>query len=219
MTTTTHSDFNATTPALDVAAAFPKSIEGRDILITGVNRSGIGFSTAEAFASQSPHCLILAGRTPSKIEECAKLLSTTYPKIQVKTLELDLSSQASVRKAASTLLSWQDVPHIDLLINNAGIMNLPTLQHTPEGIEKQFGTNHIGHFLFTNLIMPKIIAAAQANPTKGATRVINLSSRGVVYGPVRWSDMNFSKPNKTLPSSEQPNCKPPLLHFTHTIQV
>ena len=214
MTTTTHADYDATTPAADVAAAFPKNIEGRTILITGVNRNGIGFSTAEAFASQSPRCLILAGRTPSKIEECAKHLSATYPNIEVKTLELDLSSQASVRSSASTLLSWQDVPRIDLLINNAGIMNLPTLQHTPEGIEMQFGTNHIGHFLFTNLIISKIIAAAKANPTKGATRIINVSSRGVGYGPVRWSDLTFEKPNETLPESEQPNCKP-LLPTSH----
>ena len=69
-----------------------------------------------------------------------------------------------------------------------------------------FATNHIGHFLFTNLIMPKIITAAQLpNRERGETRIINVTSLSPTRSGIRWSDMDFSRANKTLPVDEQPN--------------
>lgn len=120
-------------------------------------------------------------------------------------LELNLSSQESVHHAANELLSWTDVPTVDIVVNSAGIMNIPELTLSKEGIEIQFATNHIGHFLFTNLIMPKLIKASEGSPIKGATRIINVSSGSPTVATMRWSDPKFEKKNKDLPESERPN--------------
>jgi NAD(P)-dependent dehydrogenase (short-subunit alcohol dehydrogenase family) len=122
MTSTTHSNFDKHSEALDVAATFPQSIKDRTILVTGVNKKGIGYTTIEAFASQAPRCLILAGRSTNKIQECVNALQSQYPAIDVRPLIVDLSSQSSVRDAAKEVLSWTDVPTIDLVVNNAGTL-------------------------------------------------------------------------------------------------
>src|SRR6202012_5337379 len=75
---------------------------------------------------------------------------------------------------------------------------------TDDGIEMHFATNHIGHWLLSTLIMPKLIEAAKNNP-KGATRVANVSSGSPMVSGMRWSDMNFQKTNEDLPAAEQPN--------------
>lgn len=120
-----------------------------------------------------------------------------------RALKLDLSSQKAVRAAADKALSWKDIPVIDVVVNNAAVMNLPTRQLSEEGIELTFATNHIGHFLFTCLIMPKLLAAAKGKP-KGATRVVNITSLSPSVANMRWSDINLEKVNKDLPQAEQP---------------
>ena len=200
--------FDKETQATEVAAAFPDAIRDRTILITGVNKAGIGFATAQAFATRSPKLLILAGRSQSKLDECATALQAEIPLVSLKTLIVDLSSIKSVKDAAEKVLSWSDVPKIDLLINNAGIMRhgdspdfKPTL--TVDGIEDQFATNHIGHFLLTNLIMPKIISAAKNSPPR-STRIINLTSSASAISPFRASDFNWEKHAKDIPENERP---------------
>jgi NAD(P)-dependent dehydrogenase (short-subunit alcohol dehydrogenase family) len=155
-------------------------------------------------ASQSPAHLILASRTPSKIQETIEKLKTEYPGVDYRPLTLNLSSQKAVRDAAARIISWEDIEAIDIVVNSAGLMGLPDRQLTPEGIEMHFGTNHIGHFLFTSLLMPKLLTAAQRNP-RGATRVVNVTSMSPVVAGIRWSDVNFDKLNKTLPEEERPN--------------
>lgn len=81
---------------------------------------------------------------------------------------------------------------------------LPERTLNEDGIEMHFATNHIGHFLFTCLIMPKLLKAAETNP-KGATRVVNVSAGSPYWAYMRWSDPNFEKKNKDLPAEEQPN--------------
>ena len=147
--------------------------------------------------------MIIASRTPSKIEECIVALKADYPLVQYRPLALNLSSQKAVRRAADEVLSWEDIKQIDIVVNNAAVMNLPERELSEEGIEMHFATNHIGHFLFTNLIMPKIIAAAKNN-AKGTTRIINVSSLSPTVSTIRWSDINFDKVNNTLPEEEQP---------------
>lgn len=118
---------------------------------------------------------------------------------------VDLSSQASVRNAATEVLSWNHIPQIDIIVNNAGIMNIEHHTFTPDKqIELHFATNHLGHFLLTNLLMPKVLAAANFNP-KGSTRIINLSSSAMFDGGVRFSDINFTKPQNQLPEDERQN--------------
>ncbi|XXG96440.1 hypothetical protein Hte_002723 [Hypoxylon texense] len=205
MTATTHPEFNDSTEALDVAKAFADNIRGKTILVTGVNRGGIGFATAQAFASQSPAHLILASRTPSKIQESIDALKADYPDVDYRPLILDLSKQKAVRAAAAEFLSWTDVPTLDIIVNSAGVMNIPERTISEDGIEMHFATNHIGHFLFTCLVMPKLIAAAERNPTKGATRIVNVSSGSPMFAQMRWSDINFETRNRDLPADEQPD--------------
>jgi NAD(P)-dependent dehydrogenase (short-subunit alcohol dehydrogenase family) len=92
MTATTNSDFGPTTEAYTVAATLAPSITGRTILITGVNKQGIGYTIAQAFALQAPQCLILPGRSISKVGECIKILSSECPNLNICALRLDLST-------------------------------------------------------------------------------------------------------------------------------
>lgn len=204
MASTTHTEFGASTEALAVAAAFPDSIKGRTVIITGVNKLGMGYATAEAFASQSPKHLILAGRTQTKVQECVDVLRARYPDVEYRIVLLDLSSQESARAAAAQVLDWADIPTIDLVILNAGVMNIPERKVSNEGIEMHMATNHVGHFLFTNLIMPKIVAAAKCAP-KGSTRIVSVSSLAIGVSPLRKSDVNWEKPSSQIPEAERPN--------------
>lgn len=216
MTATTHPEFNDKTEAIDVAKAFAELIRGKTILVTGVNRGGIGFTTVEAFvsenasplsiytnhilqASQSPAHIIVAGRSESKLHQSISALHSKFPSVDYRPLRVDLSSQKSVRTAAAEVLSWSDVPSIDIIVNSAGIMHLPERTVSENGIEMHFATNHIGHFLLTCLLVPKLLQA------KGGARVVNVSSASPMLAQgIRWSDVNFSKPNKDLPAEEQP---------------
>jgi NAD(P)-dependent dehydrogenase (short-subunit alcohol dehydrogenase family) len=124
--------------------------------------------------------------------------------VEYRPLNLDLSSQKSVRAAADEIMSWSDVPTIDIIVNSAGIMNIPERTINEDGIEMHFATNHIGHFLFTCLVSPKLLEAAGSG-VKGATRVVNVSSLSHVTSGMRWSYMSFEKRNKDLPKEEQPS--------------
>lgn len=154
-------------------------------------------------SSQSPALIIIAGRNVSKVQESIDALKAKYPGVAYRALKLDLSTQKGARAAAAEVLSWSDVPAIDTVINNAGIMNIPERTINVDGIEIHFATNHLGHFLFTNLIMPKLLKAAEGKP-KGSVRIVNVSSLSVTFAGIRWSDMNFEKVNKDLPEDEQP---------------
>jgi len=124
--------------------------------------------------------------------------------VNYRTLKLDLSSQKAAREAASEILSWNDIPTIDILVNNAAVMNIPERTLGEDGIEIHFATNHIGHFLFTCLVMPKLLKAAEGK-RKGETRVVNVTSLSPLRAGMRWSDLNFNKINKDLPEAEQPH--------------
>lgn len=197
-----HPEFDHTTSAFKVAAAFPMSIKGRVFLITGVSLGGIGGATAKALASQSPKLLILTGRTKEKVDAVISEIQSSFPTVASRFLQLDLSSQSQVRKAAKEVLAYEEP--IDVLINNAGVATVAERTLSEDGIEIQFATNHVGHFLFTNLIMPKLIAAAKASST-GSGRIINLSSNGHRYSPVRFSDINWEKTRDEIPANEWPD--------------
>ncbi|RGP75148.1 hypothetical protein FLONG3_5832 [Fusarium longipes] len=189
MPSTTHSEFGTHTEGVDVAKAFSDVIRGKTILITG--------------SSQDPHLIIVAGRNPSKAHDSIDALKAEFPNIDYRFLEVDLSSQKSVRSAAEEVLSWSDVPTIDLVINNAAIMGIQERTLNEDGLEMQLATNHVGHWLLTCLIMPKLIKAAEGKP-KGSVRIVNITSASPMSSSMRWSDMNFEKLNKDLPQEEQP---------------
>lgn len=173
--------FGFETTAEEVAATFAKQIEGKTILITGVSPGGLGLYAAKTLAVHAPALLILAARSQSTLDEAAAEISK-ISSCPVKKLLIDLSSIAKVRAAAEEVNAWKEVPRIDVLINNAGVMSLPWGK-TVDGLEQHFATNHIGHFLFTNLIINKIIAAGG--------RIVSVSSGAHLYGPVRFDDYNF----------------------------
>jgi NAD(P)-dependent dehydrogenase (short-subunit alcohol dehydrogenase family) len=103
------------------------------------------------------------------------------PKIDVMIVPLDLSDNASVHQAAKTINS--SIDRLDVLVNNAGVMAIKDYTKSADGFEMQFASNHLGHFLLTNLLMSKIVAA------KGV--VINVSSTGHELGEVNFEDPNF----------------------------
>lgn len=106
------------------------------------------------------------------------------PNIKVTFVPVSLDDFDSVRAAAATINNTID--KLDILINNAGIMNIKEYTTNKDGIELQFATNHLGHFLFTKLLFPKIVAAGPG------ARIVNLTSLGHKLGPVRFDDYNFS---------------------------
>lgn len=202
--TVTHSDYTEETTGSTVTAAFAGQVKGKTIVVTGVNAGGIGGATVRALAGQEPKLIIAAGRSTERIDAFLADLRKEHPSANVRSLKLELSSLKSAKEAADKILSDDEVSQIDIVINNAGIMNIETRTLSEDGIELQFATNHVGHFRFTTLIMPKILAAAKtAKP--GATRIVNVSSLGMVYSPIRFSDWNFNKKVDELPEGERPD--------------
>lgn len=151
------------------------------VLITGPSKGGIGAETAVSLAAGSPACIVLAGRSLPKIQPVIDLISASYPDVRILFISLDLSSQRAIREAARSVN--EQVQSIDISINNAAIMACP-FARTADGIESQFGTNYIGHFLLTNLIMEKLIAGQGA-------RIVNVSSSAHRMSDVQLDDWNF----------------------------
>ena len=125
-----------------------------------------------------PSHIYLAARTPSKAEAAIEDIKKTIPDAPVTYLPLDLMSFDSIKKAADEFNSKST--RLDILMNNAGIMATP-IAFTKEGYESQFGTNHIGHALFTKLLMPTLLKTAEE--PNSDVRIINLSSEGHNFSP------------------------------------
>ncbi|KAI0577080.1 Retinol dehydrogenase 13 [Pyrenophora tritici-repentis] len=199
MATLTHPEWDKETGGLEVAKAFADQIRGKNVLITGVSPESIGSSIALSIASQGPALVILASRTKSKLEEVVKTIKDAYPNANVRIVILDLMSQEFVKSAAKEVAQLTD--QLDIIINNAGLMTMQR-QTTKEGLEAQFGANHIGHFLLTSLLIPQLLSSASSS-TPGATRVVNLTSLGHQISPVRLSDYNLEKRNEDVPEEER----------------
>ncbi|MGP4086285.1 oxidoreductase [Streptomyces sp. KR55] len=157
-------------PAKWNASRLP-ALTGRTAVVTGAN-SGIGLAAADALARAGAH-VVFAVRDPERGRAAA---ATVNGSTEVR--RLDLADLASVRAFAE---GWEARP-LDLLINNAGVMMLPE-QRTKDGFEMQFGTNHLGHFALTNLLLPYI-----------TDRVVTLSSSAHRFGDgvIRFDDLNLT---------------------------
>jgi NAD(P)-dependent dehydrogenase (short-subunit alcohol dehydrogenase family) len=145
-------------------------LTGRTVVITGAS-SGLGLQTA--LAMQSAGVEIIAA---------VRDLDKTRAVIDCETVQLDLTDLRSARAAAATIADRHE--RIDVLINNAGVM-APPLSRTAQGYEIQLGTNHLGHFVFTTEM------AERFGLFVPGTRIVNLSSRGHLYGGIRWEDPNY----------------------------
>jgi NAD(P)-dependent dehydrogenase (short-subunit alcohol dehydrogenase family) len=163
--------------ALQVVEGF--DLSGKVCVITGAS-SGLGRESARALASAGAR-VILAARNTDALAEADGWIHAEVPDAHTSTVQVDLTSLASVRVAASEIREAAPVVHI--LMNNAGVMFTP-FSRTQDGFEIQIGTNHFGHFEFTRLLTPQLAAAAGA-------RVVILSSGGHVLGDVDFDDPNW----------------------------
>ncbi|KAH8598428.1 short-chain dehydrogenase [Bisporella sp. PMI_857] len=175
--------FDSSTIGQDVVSAYPEQVSGKTFVITGASFGGIGAHVAVCLAAANPAKILLLGRSEDKVSPVVEQIQQISPSTKAQFIKVDLASCTSVRAAATEVESAVTV--IDVLINNAGIMG-PKFSLTPENVESQFGANHIGHFLLTNLLIPKLEAAGTES------RIVNVSSLLYQFSPVRFDDYNFS---------------------------
>jgi NAD(P)-dependent dehydrogenase (short-subunit alcohol dehydrogenase family) len=155
---------------------------GRTAVITGAN-TGLGYETAAALAAKGAH-VVLAVRNLDKGKDAARRIEQATAGAHVQLQELDLTSLESVRAAAEQLKSNHET--IDLLINNAGVMFTPRSK-TKDGFELQFGTNHLGHFALTGLLLDRVLAAP-------GSRVVTVSSTGHrIIDAIRFDDLQWER--------------------------
>ena len=154
------------------------TLTGKRVVITGAT-GGLGYETALALAGADAE-VILTGRNANKGEEAVRRIRTMHPQAKLHFEALDLASLASVEAFSRTLNA--EGQHIDLLINNAGVMSLPTRQITADGFEMQLGTNYLGHFALTARLLPLLRGIPH-------TRVVNLSSMAHRRGRIDLNDL------------------------------
>jgi NAD(P)-dependent dehydrogenase (short-subunit alcohol dehydrogenase family) len=156
------------------AAEIPDQ-SGRTVIVTGAN-SGLGRSTAWELA-RAGATVIIACRNTAKGEDAASRIKQDVPGADLRVLALDLADLSSVRSFADGL----DADRVDVLVNNAGVM-APPRRLTKDGFESQLGTNHLGHFALTGLLMPRLLAATEP-------RVVTISSGAHRMGRIRFDDL------------------------------
>lgn len=150
---------------------------GRVAVVTGAN-SGLGLATASTLAAAGAR-VILACRNPERAEEARRHVAAKAHGAPPEVVALDLSDLSSVEACAKELADRVD--HLDVLVNNAGVMALP-LRRTAQGFEMQFGTNHLGHFVLVNRLISRMT---------GGGRIVTLSSTGHRLSDVDLDDPNF----------------------------
>jgi NAD(P)-dependent dehydrogenase (short-subunit alcohol dehydrogenase family) len=156
-------------------------LAGKTIIVTGAN-SGLGREAAVQFARKGAR-IVLACRDVGKAGAVVDAIIAAHPEASVEALELDLANLGSVRGFAEKFLSRYAELHV--LCNNAGVMALPK-RETADGFEMQFGTNHLGHFALTGLLLEHLIA------TPGA-RVVTTSSTAHVIGKIDFDDLHSKR--------------------------
>lgn len=152
-----------------------------NILITGAN-SGLGFVAAKTMAKKG-HCVIMAVRNLEKGNKALQEIKNEYPNADIHLMSLNLASLESIRSFAEAF--QQEFDHLDVLCNNAGVM-VPPFQKTTDGFELQIGTNHLGHFALTGLLLPSLLKSSSA-------KVITTSSVAKWFGCIRFNTFSGNK--------------------------
>ncbi|OLO98634.1 short-chain dehydrogenase [Mycolicibacterium porcinum] len=178
---------------------------GRTAVVTGAN-TGLGLETAKALAAKGAH-VVLAVRNLDKGAAAAEWISRSVPAADLELQRLDLGSLASVRDAADEIRAKHDA--IDLLINNAGVMT-PPKETTADGFELQFGTNHLGHFALTGLLLDRLLPVA-------GSRIVTVGSIGHRFSRgIRFDDLQWERRYNRLQAYGQ--SKLANLLFTYELQ-
>lgn len=180
-------------------------LTGKVIIVTGAN-SGIGFEAAREFARQGAQT-ILACRNLEKGQTALDQIQAEIPDAAVEMMQLDLASLESIHQFAETFKAKYD--RLDVLLNNAGIMMVP-YGKTKDGFERQFGTNHLGHFALTGLLIDLLSKTADA-------RVVNVSSNGHRFGKMDFDDLMYEE-NKYSSIGAYARSKLANLLFTYELQ-
>ena len=170
---------------------------GKIAIVTGAN-SGIGYYTALELGKAGAK-VIIACRDSKRGKEALEQLQKEAPHALFQLELLDLSDLMSVRLFAEKFIDEQK--HLDVLVNNAGIMALPKREFTADGFEKQFGTNHLGHFALTGLLLPSLKKSK-------APRVVTVSSSMAAYGNIEMDNLQSERvyePMKTYSLSKLAN--------------
>lgn len=158
----------------------------KTVIITGAN-SGLGLETAKHFARLGER-VILAVRDLEKGQAAEQEIREESPEATIEVMQLDLSDLESVRTFAETFISSFD--SLDLLINNAGVMT-PPYAKTKDGFELQFGSNHLGHFALTGLLLPLLLRTENS-------RVVTLSSLAHRNSAIHFDNLGGSKGYKAM---------------------
>lgn len=167
-------NFNENSTSDDVMKALGKNALNKTIIITGAT-SGIGYEAAKHLANAGAKTIVILGRT---VNEASTKLKEELPNkfTCFKFVSMDLSSLANVKRAAEDVLVLPETEKIDILINNAGIMAIPK-SFSKDNIEMQFQVCHVGHQLFTNLLLPRLKSSIDnTNNSSNKPRIVNLSS-------------------------------------------
>ncbi|XP_022101356.1 retinol dehydrogenase 13-like [Acanthaster planci] len=178
-------------------------IEGKTVIITGAN-SGIGKETAKDLARRGGR-IILACRNEVKAEKAQREIVGETGNQDVVVRKLDLASLKSIKEFAQKIISEE--PHVDILINNAGIMRCPFWK-TEDGFEMQFGVNHLGHFYLTNLLLDKMKSSAPS-------RIITVSSLAHTTGEIDFDNLNSESGYRTADAYS--DSKLACVLFTHEL--
>src|ERR1035437_9962549 len=177
---------------------------GRTVVITGAN-SGIGFEAARVLAEHGA-AVILACRDAGRGRDAAVRIAATAPQATMTVVHLDLASLASVREAAEEIRASHVT--LDLLINNAGLM-FPPRGVTADGFELQIGTNHLGHFALTGLLLDRLLV-------QQGSRIVTVSSNGHRTGRINFDDLQSRRRYRRITAYAQ--SKLANLMFTYELQ-
>ncbi|KAI4234024.1 MAG: hypothetical protein LQ352_008202 [Teloschistes flavicans] len=200
------STFSNTTTGKDVIKAFASEVEGKVIVITGGSRGGLGAETAISLAAANPGRIILTGRNQGKVTPVIEQMKQLNSSIAIQFISLELGDQHSVRKAAAEINA--SVSRIDILINNAATMAIEEYTKTVDGIESQFGSNHIGPFLLTNLLADRL---------GEDSRVVNVTSLAYEASGIRFDDWNFADGQTYNPWFAYGQSQTANILFTHSL--
>jgi NAD(P)-dependent dehydrogenase (short-subunit alcohol dehydrogenase family) len=181
-------------------------LKGKVMVVTGGN-SGIGFESVKAFARKGAE-VVLASRSTEKGELAKKEILQTVSEGNIQVMQLELDDLESVKRFAAEFRKHYQ--RLDVLLNNAGIMMSPYFK-TKDGFEGQFGTNHLGHFALTGLLMETLMK------TKGS-RIVNVSSGAHKRGEMDFENLQFEDGREYSPMKAYGRSKLANLLFTYELQ-